>query len=202
MGAVDTNKTHSKVVVIMINKTIRSRNEFPSLLRALGLVGYAAEVGVAEGYFSFHLLDNWPGYVCMIDPWRRLDVPGYSVHGDEDQVARYKRIIARAGKYKGRAIVHRATSVQAAVRYEDGCMDFIYIDANHTLAAATEDIGLWWPKVKSGGILAGHDFLDGVYHGEEYGVKTAVLEFSAKNGTLPVHVTLEHDWPSWYVFKP
>jgi predicted O-methyltransferase YrrM len=41
-----------------------------------------------------------------------------------------------------------------------GSFDFVYIDARHDYASALEDIRDWWPKVRRGGILAGHDYVD------------------------------------------
>ncbi len=50
----------------------------------------------------------------------------------------------------------RMTSVDAAERYEDGGLDLVFLDADH--ARVAEDIAAWHPKVRPGGILAGHDF--------------------------------------------
>ena len=42
---------------------------------------------------------------------------------------------------------------------EDESLDFVYIDANHAYDWVVQDIELWYPKVKKGGILWGHDYL-------------------------------------------
>ena len=74
--------------------------------------------------------------------------------------------------------------------------DAIYIDANHTYEAAKQDIELWYPKVRKGGMICGHDYLpkhlfenrndkdipiyfsdSGVYAGM-FGVNGAVDEFT------------------------
>ena len=34
-----------------------------------------------------------------------------------------------------------------------------YIDARHDYCGCSEDIQNWWPKVKPGGIMAGHDYV-------------------------------------------
>jgi len=156
---------------------------------------------VAEGYFSFFLLDHWPGTCYLVDPWKVQNVPGYSVHGDHDQNARYQRVLKRADDYKGRAAVLRYTSLKAATLFGPGTMDFVYIDANHTLESTREDILLWWPKIKPGGILAGHDYLAGEIAGVYYGVKQAVDEFVSNNPAM-LRVTEEKDWPSWWLVKP
>lgn len=65
-----------------------------------------------------------------------------------------------------------ATSVQASRQFDDETLDFVFIDADHTYESVKADIAAWWPKVKPGGILAGHDFCD-----EFPGVEQAVNEF-------------------------
>ena len=50
-----------------------------------------------------------------------------------------------------------ATSIKASRGFDDGSLDFVFIDACHTYQAVKKDISSWLPKVKPGGILAGHD---------------------------------------------
>jgi hypothetical protein len=52
----------------------------------------------------------------------------------------------------------RMTSVDAAKLYEDNSLDVVFIDAGHTYEAVKSDVAAWLPKVKVGGILAGHDY--------------------------------------------
>jgi hypothetical protein len=52
----------------------------------------------------------------------------------------------------------RMKSVDAANMYEDNSIDVVFIDACHTYECVKEDIAAWLPKVKIGGILAGHDY--------------------------------------------
>lgn len=64
-----------------------------------------------------------------------------------------------------------ATSVNASKMFEDGSVDFVFIDASHEYADVKEDILAWMPKVKKGGVIAGHDYAD-----KGTGVKRAVDE--------------------------
>ena len=49
-------------------------------------------------------------------------------------------------------------SAESATRYEDGTLDAVFLDAGHDYEGVSRDIDAWRPKVRPGGILAGHDF--------------------------------------------
>jgi hypothetical protein len=42
----------------------------------------------------------------------------------------------------------------------DASLDYVYVDARHDYCGVKEDLEAWWPKLRRGGILAGHDYLD------------------------------------------
>ena len=65
----------------------------------------------------------------------------------------------------------------------DGTLDFVYLDAGHDYASVLEDLQAWAPKVRPGGMLAGHDYWNGSSEAVPiYGVKKAVDEFARKRG--------------------
>ena len=65
-----------------------------------------------------------------------------------------------------------------------------------------EDLHAWYDKVRPGGIIAGHDFLDGRRPEGEFGVRSAVTRFFGERG-LPVHATLlDAPWLTWMVEVP
>ena len=59
---------------------------------------------------------------------------------------------------RSNAIFHPVTSLEAAARFADKSLDFVWIDGNHEYEAVKADIMAWLPKVKAGGVLAGHDY--------------------------------------------
>lgn len=66
--------------------------------------------------------------------------------------------------------IHRMPSVAAAAQFADGSLDFVMIDASHDYPSVMADIAAWLPKVKAGGVFAGHDYDDafmGVIHAVE-----------------------------------
>ena len=67
-------------------------------------------------------------------------------------------------------------SNKAGIFFQDESLDFVYIDGNHDYEFVLEDIELWTPKVKQGGIIGGHD-----YGGNFPGVEKAVKKYCGKN---------------------
>lgn len=51
----------------------------------------------------------------------------------------------------------RAESPDAAQQFADGSLDYVFIDGSHDTASVLADLRAWLPKVKTGGIIAGHD---------------------------------------------
>lgn len=98
----------------------------------------------------------------------------------------FRRAVEPYGKDRFRFL--ESFSVEAAPGVPE--VDFVFIDGNHAKEFVAQDIGLYWPKVKLGGFLSGHDY-------NQKGVKSAVDEFAAK-ARLPVEV---HQY-CWLIKKP
>jgi predicted O-methyltransferase YrrM len=74
----------------------------------------------------------------------------------------------------------RQSSVEAAALYADNSLDFVFIDAAHDYENVKADIAAWYPKVKVGGTIAGHD-----YGWPGSSVHDAVNEYLASVGNSP-----------------
>jgi predicted O-methyltransferase YrrM len=73
----------------------------------------------------------------------------------------------------------QTTSIQASLMHSDGSLDFVFIDAGHSYNEVKEDIRVWYPKVKEGGVLSGHDYEDPNHPFPD--IKKAVDEFALQN---------------------
>lgn len=67
----------------------------------------------------------------------------------------------------------RMPSPKAADEFEDDSLDFVFIDANHDYEPVKADIAAWKPKIRKGGVLAGHDYKNG-WKGVDYAVKESL----------------------------
>jgi len=132
------------------------RNYFPK-------GGVGVEVGVLFGDFSAILLKEAKcSKLHLVDPWAqfaptRKTSPSVAFEFVQERFKRVKKVV-----------IHRQHSKDAAEKFENESLDFVYIDGNHSYLACMEDLKAWYPKVKSGGILSGDDFgriVNGTYHG-------------------------------------
>lgn len=152
-----------------------------------------AEIGVAEGFHVFKYLKTNKNIelVFLVDP--------YEAYVMDKQVKNYAFAEEDAKKrlsiYESRIVWFKGTSKDASrfVPHQlvSPLLDFVYIDANHEYISVKEDIELWYPLVKKGGILGGHDF-----SASFPGVAKAVLEFVEKN-----KLKLHGNGADWWVCK-
>lgn len=164
------------------------------------LVQTGAEIGVWEGQFSKMLCEHIRGLrLLCVDPWKC-----YSSYQDpKNDQARlelaYRLATATLTPYG--CTILRTTSVEAAATVPDGSLDFIYLDANHGESFVRQDLEAWTPKVRSGGIVAGHDFVSSAKK-PWLEVKPAVMAFTAVRGIGPVYVLAADKSPSFLWVQP
>jgi hypothetical protein len=84
-------------------------------------------------------------------------------------------------------------SEQAANLFDDGSLDFVWIDADHGYEAVGRDLAAWFPRVKRRGVLGGHDYMNNDFPG----VRRAVDEFFTEQ-ELPLQI----NGTSFLVTKP
>lgn len=155
------------------------------LYQIIDLTLPAAEIGVAEGYFSSDILEWGVPKLYMVDNWGTLNVSGDGGNPQEWHDKNYDDAIKRISKFNGRAIILRGLSTEMADKVEYESLGFINIDCDHSYQGVKADISAWWSKLVNGGVMAFHD-----YENKAYGVKQAVEEFARANG-LEIHLLPE-----------
>lgn len=139
---------------------MKNRYELPQYLIDNNCINTGIEIGSFEGTYSKYILENWPGHLYLVDVWRKLD---YTEYTDGSNKPNAKKIINNVfdnlSGFEDRSTIIRTTSEQAVSIFRDNFFDFIYIDANHKYKYVIIDLILWYPKLRPGGIMAGHDFI-------------------------------------------
>ena len=62
---------------------------------------------------------------------------------------------------RDRVQVIKGDTVSSATQFADNTFDLIFVDADHSYKCCKADITTWLPKLKKGGIIAGHDYVRG-----------------------------------------
>ena len=157
------------------------------LIQIFGEFGFSAgaEIGVDRGTFSSFMFKSIPNlHMLLVDPWRRRQ------RGE----SRYDSTLLRM-KDKNATIIKEQSHL--AVRdIPDGSLDFVYIDGDHTFDFVMMDIILWAPKVKEGGVIAGHDY----YHFRRAGVIKAVDTYAHEHFVHEFFITQERH-PTWFFIR-
>lgn len=183
--------------------TVKTRKDLIIQIDKLGLRGYACEVGVFTGKFSEYILKNWNGKkIYLVDPWEhQKDIhQDASNVSDEEHLQAYHECqrIMRGYIKEDRAEILREYSVEAAKKFDNEYFDFVYIDARHDYRSVFNDISAWYPKVKTGGIIAGHDYFYRNSRRNLVETLHAVKDFFRERHDI---YNTEENLPSWYVEK-
>ena len=99
-----------------------------------------------------------------------------------------KRLATRyRARFGNRSHFWQMDSQTAAHRYP-GSPDLLFLDGGHLYDTVRRDLEAWWPKLRSGGTLAGHD-----YNAPNPGVVQAVNEFVYAQ-QLTLHLGVAYTW--------
>lgn len=125
-----------------------------------------AELGVSHGRFTAFVCGViQDAHMIAVDLWQEMpgsDSPGAETYKDRPHEAVYQNFVKHCEAHlPGRVTIYREDTVTAAQRVPDASLDFVFIDADHTYEGCRQDIEAWFPKVKTGGLIAGHDYNDG-----------------------------------------
>ncbi|CAK9023949.1 unnamed protein product [Durusdinium trenchii] len=152
------------------------------ILEQLRQPAFMVEIGVDRGQTSQLLLEALPNLTLLgVDPYpgryngqpstERLDQMG----GEEA----FSIALGRYAQYADRAQIWRQSSAAAARRL-GSAPDLVFVDGEHDFESCSLDLRLWMPKLRPGGVLAGHDFA-----ANEPGVVRAVAQLVQEQPVQP-----------------
>ena len=103
---------------------------------------------------KFDCVDTWEGSKEHLDPQNVSYEPLLKVPN-----GLYNEFIKNIEPVKSVINPIRMTSIEASKLYKDNSLDFLFIDGAHDYFNVKQDIEHWLPKVKSGGYIAGDDYV-------------------------------------------
>lgn len=166
---------------------ITSRKDLGKLYQEHYNTGKGVEVGVQNGYNAKSILDHWKGKLFLVDIW-----PDITVLETAEATLDGLNVVFMTGK-----------SVPQSKAFTDGELDWVYIDADHHELAVEADYNAWYPKVRSGGIVSGHDYGDN----DCIGVKRFIDRLMKEHPEIDMHFTTDDFWngmeyQTWWFIKP
>ena len=118
---------------------------------------------------KLYVVDTWKG--SPAEPFHQQMVQRYAG-------SIYRQFLENMSKAKVDDVITpmEMRSDEAVLAFEDESLDFVFLDASHRYEHILRDLALWYPKVKPGGVFAGHD-----YQPAWPGVVRAVNEFFGRD---------------------
>ena len=137
------------------------------IIQCIGLQGedlVGLELGVYKADSFMTILENCPNvktlygvdsYKPYVDFFERREVSNFEL-----AMIRTESLLKQQySEHKDKIVFLEKTSAEAAKEIEDNSLDFIFIDADHTYDSVIHDLTVWYPKVKCGGLISGHDYI-------------------------------------------
>lgn len=127
-------------------------NKFPS---GSNFVEVGSWKGKSAAYMCVEIINSKKNinFYC-VDTWL-----GSEEHqNNKDLNDLYNIFLANLKPVKDYYFPIRQPSIIASKQFKDKSLDFVFLDAAHDYDNVVQDILAWLPKIKDGGVLAGHDY--------------------------------------------
>ena len=163
-----------------------------------------AEIGVWLGKLSCTLLNTFPNLtLIMVDPWELHGGNNPTMPASaEDYLSARGQAKARTDRWEDRRIIRQGYSPacidELAPAIKQAGLDWVFVDGGHMYDEVKADVLGWYPLLKSGGVMSGHDYAGRGDRRWGWGVQKFVDEWAAEQN-LEVH------FPGglvWWVKKP
>lgn len=188
--AIAANRVEVPAQLLMNCRVVPDR---AAMLATLPKGGRWCEVGTAAGDFAEQILTICrPDILHLVDSW---------LAEHDSRYANMEEAVKQ--RLHGYPIeTHRGYSTEVLATFPDNYFDVIYVDAGHGYTDTVAELELSLQKVKTGGMLAGHDYVIGSWaSSKRYGVIEAVNAFCVHHNWEFLLVTWESHRHLSYVLK-
>ena len=188
-------------------KLIKHRSEIPTILKTIGLNKKICELGVFRGknLWDLAMLSD-ADLVVGIDAWdQKIDHLWTQETHDQNYNYVMQKVVEKIKRkcHKIDIKILRGDHSILVKEFDNEYFDYVYIDSDHSYECVKKDINQWYPKIKEGGIIAGHDYCKRTVKRDTgttvFGVIKAVDEFITNNRINNFYVTPLCQ--SWIIIK-
>lgn len=155
-----------------------------------------AELGVYRGEFSRELIEAGIFELYLVDIWQGMatsaDKDGVNNTEEWNMFGTYLNLLFKYSTFQNIYLI-RGRGADFLRNIPDNTLDCVYLDSDHSYPTVIEEIMLAKDKVRPGGWITGHDYVNICP-----GVIQAVDEFINKMG-YEIEYISEDGCPSWYI---
>lgn len=156
-----------------------------------------AELGVFRGEFSKIIYNICkPSKLYLVDLYNGIFTSGdkdgknYQTVNLEDEMYRIQSEFSNDSSVE----VIKESTIEFLSKLTDGYLDMVYIDADHSYSGVMDDLELSYKKVKVGGYICGHDYI------QNTACENAVNQFCS-NKNLEIEYLTKDGCPSFCIIK-
>jgi len=156
-----------------------------------------AEIGVYRGRNADNILSHTDAFLYLIDPWDLEQYEGDDTgdcvaEGTQEELKKAKEeCLERLKKHSIETDYSIIQRDHREVELEEK-LDFVFLDGVHTYKGTIQQILQWYPQVKDGGLVIGHDW---DYPDYDFKVKEAVTDLAELLGQ-EIHLGDGYTW--WF----
>jgi len=158
------------------------------------------EIGVEQGSLARMMVGmfkncTWHG----VDPWTEYGAVEYKSYDMEYAQSRWNQMWSELHRElrkeieERRLVLHRTTSDDGVIIFDNASVDLVVVDGLHTALQTERDIRNYWPKLRKGGRMCGHDIDNEVTPGVRRAVEACRRPFEVRTGYLWVMDAKEAD---------
>ncbi len=182
-----------------------------NMIKSFPKEAVVAEIGVAAGDFASVILrESLPRKLYLIDTWRGgRNASGHAI--TLEKKSKQGRSISDFERVRGRFATEiedqkiemlQGQSVTMISALPNQSLDWVYLDAAHDFDSVCADLEALLPKMRSNGIIAGHDYVRWGRFGYRGGVIEAVHSFCKTHDFELFALTFDSHYPPSYAIRP
>lgn len=163
LSAETLTSAHSQGLDLFLDPKTSKRDNFRILFKMALLAakkerGNFLEIGGGSGKFFNHNMEKFGHMIdnyIIIEPYKLLSGDGQPLAVFMEQIEKWQKKSSAANI----TVVHDfSTNPKVIELFADSFFDFVYIDGDHSYIGAKSDLMNYYPKVRRGGVIAGHDY--------------------------------------------